>query len=167
MAWSSLQCRTPLRPHSPLCVPSLRLSTPRHWHRAFSFPRAWARTYPVCLKGLTRSNANDLQCWCKVWCVMCVCVYRCLCFSSSLLSEQQKQLLAEHQQQQQQLQQFLNSQNFTPVMTLCWSLLLTCISTSFFIDLQHFCPFYTLLIWTSILFTSLWPPLIYTQLRKK
>lgn len=34
--------------------------------------------------------------------------------SSSLLSEQQKQLLLEHQQQ---LQQFMASQNFTPVRT--------------------------------------------------
>lgn len=48
-AWSSLLCRTPLSPRSPLCVPSLHLSTPRHWHRAFSFPRVWARTYLVCL----------------------------------------------------------------------------------------------------------------------
>lgn len=36
------------------------------------------------------------------------------CYSSSLLSEQQKQLLLEPQQQ---LQQFLTSQNFTPVRT--------------------------------------------------
>lgn len=41
-----------------------------------------------------------------------VCVSSC--FRSSFLSEQQKQLLLE----QQQLQQFLTSQNFTPVRTL-------------------------------------------------
>lgn len=47
--WSSLPCRTPLSPHSLLCVPNLRHSTPRRWHRASSFPRVWARTFPVCL----------------------------------------------------------------------------------------------------------------------
>lgn len=55
-----------------------------------------------------------------LWAVWCVNVSACcfLYFRSSLLSEQQKQLLLEQQQQQQQLQQFLTSQNFTPVMTL-------------------------------------------------
>lgn len=59
-----------------------------------------------------------------VHCLACnVTVCRCLRFRSSLLSEQQKQLLLEQQQQQQQLQQFLTSQNFTPVMTLFLTLI--------------------------------------------
>ncbi|XP_029354466.1 protein AF-17 isoform X1 [Echeneis naucrates] len=53
---------------------------------------------------------------------------------SSLLSEQQKQLLLE-QQQQQQLQQFLTSQNFTPVMRISSSL---CLHLTYILTLYIF-----------------------------